>query len=93
MFFLPFCLIGSLSCAATCYLLAFDKLEELLEGFGVTCGLMLPQIDSDVFDTSPDKIAKVDNLHIPDLSMLLFPKNLKQNKKSSHHVTQPFINT
>ena len=55
--------------------------EELLEGFGVTWGLMLPQFDRDVFDISPDKIAKVDNLHIPDLPMLQFPQNLTQNKK------------
>jgi len=39
-------------------------MEELLEGFAVTWGLMLPQFDRDVFDTSPEKIAKVDNLHI-----------------------------
>ena len=62
-------------------------LEELLEGFAVTWGLMLPQFDRDVFDTSPDKIAKVDNLHIPDLPMLHFPQNLTQNKKYSYHVT------
>ena len=48
---------------------------------------MLPQFDRDVFDTSPDKIAKVDNLHIPDLPMLHFPQNLTQNKKYSYHVT------
>ena len=42
---------------------------------------MLPQFDRDVFDISPDKIAKVDNLHIPDLPMLHFPQNLTQNKK------------
>ena len=61
--------------------------EELLEGFAVTWGLMLPQFDRDVFDTSPGKIAKVDNLHIPDLPMLHFPQNLTQNKKYSYHVT------
>ena len=48
---------------------------------------MLPQFDRDVFDISPDKIAKVDNLHIPDLPMLHFPQNLTQNKKYSYHVT------
>jgi len=48
---------------------------------------MLPQFDRDVFDTSPDKIAKVDYLHIPDLPMLHFPQNLTQNKKYSYHVT------
>ena len=63
------------------------KMEQLLEGFAVTWGLMLPQFDRDVFDISPDKIAKVDNLHIPDLPMLHFPQNLTQNKKYSYHVT------
>jgi len=48
---------------------------------------MLPQFDRDVFDISPDKTAKVDNLHIPDLPMLHFPQNLIQNKKYSYHVT------
>jgi len=48
---------------------------------------MLPQFDRDVFDTSPEKIAKVDNLHIPDFPMLHFPQNLIQNKKYSYHVT------
>ena len=48
---------------------------------------MLPQFDRDVFDTSPDKIAKVYNLHIPDLPMLHFPKILTQNKRYSYHVT------
>ena len=48
---------------------------------------MLPQFDRGVFDTSPSKIAKVDNLHIPDLPMLLFPQNLTQSKKYSYHVT------
>ena len=48
---------------------------------------MLPQFYRDVFDTSRDKIAKVDNLHIPDLPMLQFPQNLTQNKKYSYHVT------
>ena len=31
-----------------------------------------------------DKIAKVDNLHVPDLPMLQFPQNLTQNKKSCY---------
>jgi len=62
-------------------------MEQLLEGFAVTWGLMLPQFDRDVFDTSPDKVAKVDNLHIPDLPMLHFPQNLTHNKKYSYHVT------
>ena len=62
-------------------------MEQLLEGFAVTWGLMLPQFDRDVFDISPDKIAKVDNLHIPDLPMLHFPQNLTQSKKYSYHVT------
>ena len=62
-------------------------MEELLEGFVVTWYLMLPQFYSDVLDTFWDKIAKVDNLHIPDLPMLHFPQNLTQNKKSSYHVT------
>jgi len=48
---------------------------------------MLPQFDRDVFDISPDKIAKVDHLHTPDLTMLHFPQNLKQNKKYCYHVT------
>ena len=67
-------------------LMVNELMEELLEGFAVTWGLMLPQFDRDVFDTSPDKIAKVDNLHIPDLPMLHYPQNLTQNKKYSYHV-------
>ena len=52
-------------------------------------GIGYPGMGSAVsmFDISPNKIAKVDNLHIPDLPMLHFPQNLTQNKKYSYHVT------
>ena len=48
---------------------------------------MLPQFYRDVFDTSRGKIAKIDNLHIPDLPMLHFAQNLTQNKKPSYNGT------
>ena len=40
---------------------------------------MLPQFDRDVFDTSPDKIAEVDSLHIPDLSLRGVEKQIHES--------------
>ena len=48
---------------------------------------MLLQFSCDVFDISPDKQDKIDNLYIPDLLMLLFTQKVTQNKKYSYHVT------
>ena len=48
---------------------------------------MSPQFSCDVFDISPDKLAKIDNLYIPDLPILPFAQKVTQNKKYSYHVT------
>ena len=48
---------------------------------------MSPQFSCDVFDISPGKQAKFDDLYIPDLPMLHFAQKVTQNKKYSYHVT------
>ena len=42
--------------------------------------IMSAQFSWDVFDTSPGKPAKIDNLHSPDLTMLQFAKNDTKQK-------------